>query len=197
MKHPDQATLALQAGGDLGVWARWRVERHLRRCERCRDEADAFAATRQIAGDLAEIPEIQWNRLAAEMKANIRLGLEAGECVRAGDVPLRETPAFTGMRAAIAVASVAALLVTGIVLERPAPPPNNLAFADDATVVQDTGDGIQVRRGGLSLRLMNPDGLDPQQRVLYAPGAQGSIAARWFDEETGHVTINRVQANAD
>ena len=106
MKHPNQATLALHAGGDLGFFARWRTERHLRQCDRCRDEVDAFAATREIIPELAEIPEIPWNRLAAEMRANIRLGLEAGECVRAGDPPLRETPLFTGARAVVAMASM-------------------------------------------------------------------------------------------
>ncbi len=38
MKHPNQGTLALHAGGDLGAFARWRMERHLARCEACREE---------------------------------------------------------------------------------------------------------------------------------------------------------------
>src|SRR5215831_4773166 len=98
MKHPSQATLALHAGGDLGPVARWFTERHVSHCERCREEVEAFQLTRQILPDLAEIPEIPWNRLAAEMKANIRLGLAAGECVRLGDPPLREARWFTGAR---------------------------------------------------------------------------------------------------
>ena len=56
MKHPNQATLALHAGGDLGFFARWRTERHLRECDRCRHEVDAFAATREIIPELADIP---------------------------------------------------------------------------------------------------------------------------------------------
>src|SRR3954463_11925708 len=140
MKHPDQATLALQAGADLGFFARWRVERHLAGCDRCRDEVDAFAALREISPELAEIPEVSWNRLAAEMKANIRLGLAAGECVRASEPALRDTPIFTGMRALVAVASIAALMVTGIMLEHPAP----TTVADDGMVVQATSNGIQV-----------------------------------------------------
>ncbi len=192
MKHPDQATLALQAGGDLGFFARWKVERHLAQCDRCRDEVDAFVALREISPELAETPELPWNRLAAEMKANIRLGLAAGECVKAGDLPLRETPLFTGARAIVALASVAALLVTGIMLEHPAPP----VAADDGMVVQATSNGIQVRKGGQALRLMNPDQLelDPQQRVMYSTDAQGSVRARYVDPETGYVTINNVYA---
>ena len=198
MKHPDQATLALHAGGDLNWFARWRTERHLAVCERCRDEIDAFGATREIFSDLAEIPEVPWNRLAAEMKANIRLGLEAGECVRGGDVPLRDTPIFSGLRAAVALASVVALLVTGLVLERPAPRAHlsSAGFAvDDTFDIQATQDGIQVRRGGAALRLMNPDRLDPQQPVMYSPDAQGSMKARYVDPETGNVTVNNVYAD--
>jgi hypothetical protein len=198
MKHPDQATLALHAGGDLNWFARWRTERHLSTCERCRDEVDAFAATSEIFSDLAEIPEVPWNRLAAEMKANIRLGLEAGECVRAGEIPLRDTPIFSGLRAVVALASVAALLVTGIALERPAPRTNlsSAGFpADDTVVFQATQDGVQVRRGGAALRLMNPDGLGPQQPVMYSPDAQGSMRARYVDPETGNVTVNNVYAD--
>src|SRR5215467_12432484 len=137
MKHPSQAALALQAGGDLGFISRWRVERHLAQCDQCREALEAYQVTRQILPDLAEIPEIPWNRLAAEMKANIRLGLEAGECVRLGDPPLRETRWFTGTRAAVAVASIVVLLVTGAVLERPAPVPMT-AVVDEGIVVLDT-----------------------------------------------------------
>lgn len=191
MKHPDQATLALQAGGDLSFFTRWKVERHLAWCDRCRDEVDAFAALREVASELSEIPEVPWNRLAAEMKANIRLGLAAGECVRAGAPPLRDTPVFSGMRAAVAVASIAVLMVTGIVLERPAPAP---VAADDHVVVQATSNGIQVSKGGQALRLMNPETTDSQQRVTYSPDAQGTVRARSVDPATGYVTINTVYA---
>lgn len=190
MKHPDQAKLALHAGGDLRFFDRWRVERHLAGCERCRDEADAFAATLEILPELAEIPEVPWNRLAAEMKANIRLGLEAGECVRAAEPRLGETRFFTGARAAVALASVVALLVTGLMLERPAP----LTTADEGLVFQATPDGIQVRKGGQALRLMNPGQLDPAQPVMYSPDAQGSMRARYVDPQTGYVTTNSVYA---
>ena len=189
MKHPSQATLALQAGGDLRFFARRRTERHLRGCARCREEVEAFETARRIASDLAEIPEISWGRLAAEMKANIRLGLAAGECVRSGEPQRRESPLFTGARAVVAMASIAALLVTGIVLERPAP-----AVADDGMIVQTTAHGIQVRKGGQELRLNNPDELTPDEHVLYAPDAQGSMRARYVDPKTGYVTINNVYA---
>ena len=188
MKHPTQATLALHAGGDLGWVARWRAERHLAQCERCRSEVAAFAGLREILPDLNETPELSWNRLANEMKANIRLGLAAGECVR-GDEPLRES-LFTRSRAVVAVASVIALLVTGLVLQHPGPRAGAGGF--DAVVVQSTadGEGIQVWEGGRALRLLHPGA----QNVTYSVGAQGAIRARYVDPETGYVTVNNVYA---
>lgn len=187
MKHPSQATLALQAGGDLGWIARWRTDRHLARCERCREDVAAFTELRQVLPDLNETPEIPWTRLASEMRANIRLGLAAGECVRAEEKPLRQS-LFSGARAAVALASVVALLVTGLVLEHPAPAPAGF----DAVVVQSTADGggIQVREGAHALRLLHPGA----EHVTYSVGAQGSMRARYVDPETGNVTINDVYA---
>ena len=186
MQHLNQGTLALHAGGDLGPWARWRAERHLAHCDRCREDLAAFADVRAVLPDLNEIPEVPWNRLATEMKANIRLGLSAGECVRVGETPLRES-LFSGARAAVALASVVALLVTGIVLERPAPVP-----ATDGVIVQSTTDGIQVRDGGRTLRLLHT-GVQ-EKDVMYSVGAQGSMRARYVDPETGYVTVNNVYA---
>ncbi len=188
MKHPDEATLALFAGGDLGFIARWRTERHLAGCEDCRAQVDAFSALREILPDLAETPEIHWNRLAVEMQANIRLGLAAGECVRAADLPLRDRPLFTRTRAAVALASLMALLVTGVVLERPAP-----AVHEDGTVLQHTANGIQVGQGGQAFRLMN----NGAKNVTFSVNAQGSMGARYVDPETGLVTINSVYAYAE
>jgi anti-sigma factor RsiW len=187
MKHPDRATLALHAGGDLGPFARWRTQRHLANCGECRDEAARFLAVRAILPELAEAPEISWNRLAAEMKANIRLGLAAGECVRTGQAPLRETPLFTRARAVVAFASVVVLLFAGLVLQHPAPGTPKY----DGVVVQTTANGIQVREGGQALRLLHSGA----QNVQYSVGAQGSMRARYVDPETGYVTINNVYAD--
>ena len=187
MKHPNEATLALEAGGDLGIFVRWRVNRHVSRCERCRDEVEAFRALREVVPDLAEIPEVPWNRLAAEMRANIRLGLAAGECVRPSDQPLRQTPLFTRARAAVALASAIILMVgTGLVLERPAP-----ILADDHLVLQNTANAVQVGQGGHAFRLVTAD---RASNVSFSANAEGSMGARYVDPDTGYVTINNVYA---
>src|SRR5580704_13159517 len=137
MKHPNQATLALHAGGDLGRIAHWFTERHLAKCADCREEVAAFAGVREMLPELAETPEVPWSRMAAEMKANIRLGLAAGECVRAQARPLRETPLFTGARAFVAFASIVALAVTTLVLDRPR---QAVVPKDEGPVAQATAD---------------------------------------------------------
>ncbi len=185
MKHPNQATLALHAGGDLGLIGRWRTRRHLARCAECREEIARFEELRQLLPSLDDPQELHWNRLAAEMKANIRLGLAAGECVRAGD-PAGVGPIWSAARVGVALASVAVLLATGVVLERPGP----VATRETGVVVQATADGVQVRDGGQSLGLMH-SGTDPEA-VTYQVGAQGSVEARYVDSVTGYVTVNKV-----
>jgi len=186
MTHPGQTILALYAGEDLGWFRRLRTERHLASCSACRAEVAAFSAAREELAGMSDLPAIPWSRLAAEMKANIRLGLAAGECVR----PPQSLAAFawlSGGRGFAAFASVAALLVAGLYLQRPAPPPAPLAARQDA-VLRATANGIELNQGGQTLSLLHVRAGD----VTYSAGAQGSIRARYVDSDTGNVTINNV-----
>src|SRR5207248_8202691 len=140
MKHPGEATLALYAGQDLGALAAWRTRRHLEQCSRCREEVTEFSALRQEAVDLAGLPGIAWNRLAAEMKANIHVGLAAGECVRNSRV--EAGPSWSGMRMAVACASVAVLLLAGMLLERPAPV--SIGEHQPGVSLQAIGNGLEM-----------------------------------------------------
>ena len=61
-----------------------------------------------------EMPEeVNWDRLAAEMKANIHVGLAAGECVGAAEPQARRLD----WRAAAVALPVAALVLAGVWLE--------------------------------------------------------------------------------
>ncbi len=105
MKHPLEADLALHAGHDLGFVKEWRVGRHVSRCEQCRQTVDEFVVLRSTTVQLGELPaDINWKRLASEMKANIRLGLEAGECVAgySGSGGRWGLPPFTGFHTLLA-----------------------------------------------------------------------------------------------
>lgn len=177
--------MALHAGGDLGLIARWRVTRHLAHCRRCREELAGFTAARETIAQLAEVPELCWSRLEAEMKANIRLGLAAGECVRV-EAGADSRGWMGGMRVFVACATVAILVVTGLVLERPQP----RAIPQTSDVVMEkTADGIQISDGREALGLTNPGASD----VIYSVSAQG-MGARYVDPKTGYVTVNNLYA---
>jgi len=186
MTHPDPSTLALYAGQDLGWFARWRTARHLARCRECRDEVQAFASVSDALIPLNELPPISWSRLAAEMRANIRLGLAAGECVRAEETG-RPPGWWSGARALTALASMIALVAAGLFLQRPVPQAPPVADNGSA-VLRATANGIELREGGESLSLLHVRTAD----VTYSAGAQGSMRAGYVDSETGNVTINDV-----
>ena len=137
--------------------------------------------------ELAELPEISWNRMAAEIKANIRLGLEAGECVRGAEMPLRR-----GIDERMARGG-------GVCQRNRAGGRMHGAGASGArwrrtrrrSRFESTSDGIELQAGDEQmLGLMNGGA----QKAAYTLDAQGSMGARYIDPETGSVTINTVYA---
>ncbi|HLY20174.1 MAG TPA: hypothetical protein VKR61_23260 [Bryobacteraceae bacterium] len=185
MTHPSQTTLALYAGQDLGWFARRRTERHLAHCLECRMEVRKFASVSEELAGLNELPAIPWNRLASEMKANIRVGLAAGECVR--PEPAGGLAAWvSGARALAACGGVVALLAAGLFLERPTPAPPEMASG--SAVLRATADGIELNQGGQTLSLRHAR----SGNVTYSAGAQGSMRAGYVDADTGNVTINKL-----
>jgi anti-sigma factor RsiW len=183
MRHPKQATLALHAGGDLGKFARWKLERHLAKCDACAMEVAAFESTRELLGELTEIPELPWNQLAAEMKANIRLGLAAGECVRGMERSAGGSRWLSSARVAVASAGIVVLIVTGVVLQRPEPQQARFPVP----MVEAVENGIQMSAGGTSVGLMNHG----VKRVSYLPNADASMSASYVNA-SGYITVNTV-----
>jgi hypothetical protein len=195
MKHPDEAVLALFAGHDLGFVSEWRTRRHVARCRQCSAAVDAFGSVRSQIADLGELPaDLGWNRLAAEMKANIRLGLAAGECV-AGHTQLEKgsgLPAFSGLNTLLAYAALIAVVVAGVWLQRPAPSVGHGAVAVTAdtvgAVLAANSDGIELTEGGRGLGLRYGASRD----VNYSADASGAMRARYMDTTTGYVTVVNV-----
>jgi len=182
MKHPDENGLALIAGGETGRIHRFFLERHLRNCENCQDKVAAF---HDLRGQLAEIapPDVNWNFLAAEMRANIRLGLEAGACVRTTHVSKSWSP-----RLALAVTGLLVLVGASFFLTE-----SNLQHSGNAVeaatpVLQPTGSGIELRKGMDSFTFLGRQGVRTDETV----SAQGVIQARYINGETGSITINNV-----
>ena len=186
MKHPDQATLALYAGGDLGRFEAWRTARHVARCGECRDEVAAYKGMRDLLPELGKLPDLQWDGLASEMRANIRLGLAAGECVRESAEEPPRAWLFNGARTAIALASILAVLVTGVVLQRSTPS----IMSATVPVVQVVDYGIERRAGDLGFALMHKN--VKVKDVAYSVGAQGTMGASYVDPSTGYVTMTKV-----
>ncbi len=185
MKHPDEADLALFAGHDLSFLMDWRIGRHVSRCEQCRGTVDAFVLLRSETAGLGELPPgIAWNRLASEMKANIRLGLAAGECV-SGPATVADRAGFSGLHTLMAYAAVILLVVAGVWLQRPVP------FENGRTVLAATGDGIELTEGGRSLGLRYGASKDIKD-VSYSANAKGAMGARYVDNSTGYVTVVNV-----
>lgn len=184
MRHPNRAALALQAAGDLGALARWRMERHLPRCARCREEISAFQAARNSMTELAALPELPWSLMAAEMRANIRLGLSAGECVRA--VEGKRSLHF-GWRPLVALTSIAALAITGIILERPRGGFDRQERGrHENTAFETSPDGI----GSQSLRLMYRGA----EGVQLSASAGGAVEAHYTDPTTSYMIVSEVDA---
>lgn len=192
MKHLSEIDLALLAGEDTGRARRFSLERHVRRCAECQERIDEF---RRLRADIAkraeaELPDLNWGGLAAEMRANIRLGLEAGECVR-------ETRGFgdrilggwsLGLSAAFACLLL--LVVAGFLMRDLRPYPTHSAPAasinEALPSLESTTTGVELRSGSKSFTLLNHEGAVASQTV----SAQGAIRSRYVD--AGAVTINNV-----
>ena len=207
MKHVSEIDLALYGTGDLAWWRRPWIGLHVAGCAECRRRSGEYRADRERLRSLSgEMPGVSWERLAAEMAANIRVGLAAGECVTPR-APRHTIP--MGWRVAGAVAGLCALLVLAWWLNMPAAQTASLSRAmkaivngpqgrarhmlgldDAATLVQASSEGVELRENGGALTLSQV-GIRP---VSVSLNTQGSARAHYVDADTGQVTITSVYA---
>lgn len=187
MSHPAESDLALVASGDLSRW-RFLRARHVKNCAECRAKVAAYRDLREELADV-ELPGVNWNALASEMRANIRVGLEAGACVRTSRISsrwewARAWAAAVSPRALVGYATVALLVASGFYMRDLRP----RAAADAAAtpVVQTTSKGVEFRTGETSLILLNRS--DASNETV---SARGDVGVRVLD--AGSVmTINNV-----
>ena len=187
MRHPSQTDLALFAGQELGILSRWRLGRHTRVCPQCRRLTEAFRRDRfALLDTAADLPSgLQCGRLAAEMRANIHLGLAAGECVAA---PVSR-PGVWHWRPALAFSSAVLLVVMGWWLNLPQPKAPEVARVEGVEV-EATSSGIEIKQDDRALTLLS----SRADEVTLSVNTQGVLRARYVDRDTGHVTINNVYA---
>jgi hypothetical protein len=185
MKHPGEIDLALLAGGEAGRMRRLSTERHVRACAECEQKLAQFQALRAEVANFEPADlnwnDLNWNALATEMRANIHLGLEAGECVRDARAARSWNPRLT-----LAFASLLLIVGASFLLRQSGPHP--VVSPSSAPVLQSTGAGIELRTGSSSMMLLHRPGAVANQTV----SAAGEIRVRYVDSETGAVTINNV-----
>jgi hypothetical protein len=207
MRHPEDVQLALFAGGDLGLWDRWQVRRHVSRCSQCEGEVAALrTASEQVGDALPDLPkDINWNRLAEEMTGNIRVGLAAGEAIARFDRPVaRVSPARLGWNAALVLACATVVFVTAFWTSLPREQAQHLTSAlqkiftgqtgrhavasQDDVMLEASSSAIEVKENGRTMMLTHPrsDG------GTVSISMKGSAGVRYVDADTGQVTINKV-----
>lgn len=199
--HPSTRKLALLAGGELGWWQKLRTGHHVGSCRECRAELESLRDTRMEVAGLAEElpPEVNWNRLAAEMKANIRLGIEVGQIVAPADTArartaVEEEEEIEGygsfFKPLVALASIAVFLygATWVLSTR-----GNKGFSAGDVLVGTTGEGIEFKHGASSMTLFHQGGKPVAVEVSSgARSGTASLRAQYVDEDTGEVTIHHV-----
>jgi len=186
--HPGEQQLALYSSGDLNFVNSLRVQWHLRTCARCSQQVESIAAvTSALRSHTIEMPRgVEWDRLAAEMTANIHLGLEAGECV--GPVRLAR-PERIGWRASLVMAGMTIVLVGAWFLN---PPRHTEKLAQRSPIEIGTmPGGIEMKGNGSALMLLHTRG----QQTPIIVSTPGSLRARFVDQDTGQVTINNVYSD--
>lgn len=187
-RHVPESDLALHAGNDLGWFASWRVNRHLAVCAECRRTETGYRELGEELSGAGDPPVADWDRLAVEMQANIRLGLAAGECVAQRHVA--PGPAW---RTLLAYASVLVLVVAGLLFQRrnPEPPVTPVEEPkEERLVFAAINNGIELKQGSHAMGLMHRGG----REVTVSVSAQGAVGARYVDSSTGHVVIHSVLA---
>ncbi len=209
MKHPNETQLALFAGGDLGIWDRWRVRRHVSACSDCANVVRALQqASKQVSELAAELPEnLNWNQLAEEMTGNIRVGLAAGEAIARFDKPSLVRPRRLGWNAAMVVTCAAVVFAAAFWINLPGPQADHLlsalrrvrvdrigtlvqhpvAGADDV-ILEGSSSSLQLKENGRTLSLMHPH----SDAVTVSVSMRGSVGVRYVDADTGQVTTNKV-----
>lgn len=205
-RHVKESDLALFVSGDLSLFERTAARLHLSGCPDCRARVEAYRFDRQrLKEDAAQLPAgVNWDRLAQEMTANIRVGLAAGECVaprarKQGSWIGRMSS--WGWRPAAAMAGVAMLLSAAWWLNLPNADTASLNRAlhslvrgrgesapeDRGPVVEVTSRGPELRENGGAL-VMSQGSTQP---VSVNVSAQGTASARYVDD-AGQITITGV-----
>jgi hypothetical protein len=200
--HPTAETLALYSTGDLPLFSRLRIRRHVARCGNCEQQILQFRSAivelkREASSQTLTAFEAiaQWPALEREMMGNISVGLDAALCIEKVG---RKRALFYRVAMAVGLAVLfAAGWATHIPREETTRLLASLRGAASGfmgfekprvmgTVLRSTPEGIAVRTQSATLTILHPN-----SAVISLSGTSG-VSARYVDEETGQVTITKV-----
>ncbi len=172
---------ALAAGNDVSLWQRLRA-RVFRQSSNDLAAEHEFRQIRQELPRFQELPPyFAWEPLAKDMKANILLGLEAGDAVR----PKRLHPPI-GWRAGLAMAMLSILMISGYWWQMPhrwIKP----SLLEQAVLEAAPGRlGVEQQESAFSLMYQE------QGSNSSLSGASGALRADFVDSETGQLMVAHV-----
>lgn len=198
--HPTLETLALYATADLGWRLRWRTGSHIKACADCEQQLSLLSSARLRLRREAEGQTLtgfeaiaDWGRLEREMLGNIAVGVSAARCID----KVGRHRGLLSKSAFIAVLMV--MFVAGWVTHIPYVQTLHLTASlrrlagmerpqTTGAILQTTPDGIAVRTQRATLTMMHP------RSAIVSVSGDSAVEARYFDEQTGQVTITNVYA---
>jgi len=194
VKHPSIDRLALYAGGELPFWTRWIMRRHMTGCAQCQEEISLFGEVKEaVREETGVMPAgVNWERLSAEMGANVRLGLAASDAIRAYRTPIDEAPAQGMSWRMVALTSAFVLLLSVGYWFNAAKKSEQMAAmrGPEPFVAQASGSAVEMSDGSKAMVLQMPK--SNTRPAIITVSTTGSAGAQYVDEETGQVTVNNV-----
>lgn len=194
MKHPSIEKLALYGGGELPWWTRLTMRRHLSTCAQCQEEVALFSDTAEaVREETNEMPAgVQWDRLAAEMRANVRVGIAASDAISSYGSPI-DRGSVHGMSWRMAALTTGVVLMLSIGYWLNAAKKNEQIAAmrqPDPVMAEVSERGVVMSEGSKEMVLQGPKA--NVRAAIVTVSTVGSAGARYVDEDTGQITVNNV-----
>ncbi|MCX6612892.1 MAG: hypothetical protein NTW74_18835 [Acidobacteria bacterium] len=193
MRHFSDHEAALASSGDLPFLLKLQSQAHCLICPSCRARVEAFRSDRSrvdLAVDAFELPRaIKWDQLEAEMLGNIRLGLDV-DAIHQGSSPKTEER-FIPWRAAVAIAAMTVIVMTGWFLTGPGSRPAISAVAQvrsGGMLLRGDENGVGVENRGSGMILRNVAARSNRIEV----GLEGSVRSSVVDQDSGQVTVSQI-----
>ncbi len=193
MRHFTSNEAALAASDDLPFLRKLRVQAHCVICSSCRYRVEAYRSDRsrvKLAVDEFELPRsMKWAELEGEMFGNIRLGLDVSEIRQ--DFGKESETQYIPWRAAVAVAAMTVIVMTGWFLTGPGSRPPVSAVAQvrsGGMLLKGDENGVGVEKQGVGMILRNVASRSGRIEV----GLEGSVRSSVVDQDSDQVTVSQI-----